>query len=454
MAEALNFVFEGLKMAQQRKQNESAMKQRQTEAEAEKAHKEEQIKIQQEQLKQQKEQFDVQKKLLEAQVAKQYLDARMSVAQKAVGGEPVPGMTTQPVGAGTQGAAFTPSRPENATSQLYSIPMGEGQQPLEFQAATPRVHAQQQATLEEITNRPKVKAQLEVIGGQRRLMAEQAEASKEADYMRAMAMKYWDDKRNRDSIEGQKEVARLNASSRERAAGIRANAAAGQELENTNVEHYINGLHDGTYTRDDILRTFPKDKRLATNIIQSAAADGSIPISKEQQALVGGYQSLVNNIKLMDEFLANASNTQNRVSAFASGVGNTLNDKLTTLEDELHGRGSIIARGLGQEKGNMSNRDVDRIQRGYGLSRYSTLERNVTMRNTYVNDLKEILDAKLANISPAQRAIIKEKLGLNKIELIVPKGQKQPAQPVQPAYSPESIQLMKKYGIPLPSGVQ
>lgn len=178
---------------------------------------------------------------------------------------------------------------------------------------------------------------------------------------------------------------------------------------------WVKGLADGTYNRDDVLKSLPKQD--AMQVLNLSQQSKVVPLTVEQQKFAGEYQPVLNAMTLMDEFTKNVHNSgDNRLTAFGSGLMQSNDADVVNAEKQLVGRATPIARTVAREMGNISDADISRVVGGYIPTRYDTDKAKLKKVSDFKRDIVKVFDAKMKNLLPEQRQIIKEKYGIDKIE--------------------------------------
>ncbi len=344
-----------------------------------------------------------------------------------------PGGQAAPMATSATGGDFSPANPQQATGAQLTIP---GMEDLgSIQVATPERAAARQADLTRITQRPKVEAQIEESRAlQADMLNKQAEA-KQADLDRVNVQKQYDDARAAKVQEAEMARLKLTLASHERIAKISRGAS------DMDLSPYAQQIIDGDLSRDDVLK-LPIPKPDQMRLINAVTGAGAGILSKDQKELVGDFSQMVQAVKLMDQIIANQPQTHNKITSHIAGAFSSLDQNVTGPQEELNGHISLLARGFAKEKGNLSNKDIERVQKMLP-DRYQPVETNIKKRDDYLIELDRTIDAKLASVPKAQRDMIKKKVGLLDIGLY---NKEQPAQS-QPAalgathmWTPQGIQ--------------
>lgn len=396
-------------------------------------------------LKHQNAMYDLAKQAadIQAQVHKQ------SIAQHFIQGGELPGDVQTPVGSGTGGASFSPANPAAATSIQHSIPLDHGGS-MNFTTPTREAAATTQANLKRILDQPDIEAKIKeslALQGER---ANQAEESKKADFQRAFMMKAWDDNRNNERIKAEGEWHKLQAQTQLQVANIQASSRNNGIPEDFDYSGYLQRGLAGDVNAEEVQR-LGKPGLVLKNAMSKA---GGKFLTKEEQDVVGEFKMMVDSVGLMDQVIANQPQGNTWGVSQIRGLLNSGNTAVTTPEAELQGRLSVIARGLMKERGALSNRDIERAS-SLMPSRFQPVQANIQKRNDLVRQISSVVDAKLSTLPPAQRKIIVDRVGLNKLQMLggqpapaaAPvQGQPQQAQPQQPQQG--------KTGNWTPNGVQ
>jgi len=435
--DAVNAILEGLKTHQAKvlEQTRLAIEKQRADAqtEAEKAR----IEQQKAQLEQAKKEFD-----LNHEIAKKHADLVTAQVTSQLGnqyqqtGVAPAGTSVSPTIQGNGGMA-SPVNPQQATSQMLDIP-NVGQ----IQVATPEQYATRQADLSRITEKPKEEAKIRESQALQSDLLKKQEEAKQADFVRAIVQKQYDDNRAAASQTAETERAKLHIASAERIARIQA--AARDKTTGIDLSPFAQDAIDGKITKEEVAR-LPVTMQEKAAIVDAVRGTGSQILRKDQADLVGDMNQVVSTIPLMDQVIQNQPQTHNVISSHIGGLLSSGNQDVTAPEKELMARTSVISRFL-KEKGNLSNRDIERVTKMIP-SRFNPLETNIKLRDDFRLELNKLLDSKLANLPDAQRNIIKKRVGLLDI---APYGAVQQAAPggsQQSTLSPAAQQLMQKYGI-------
>lgn len=398
---------QGLKFQEERKVNEANI----AHQKAVEAFQNNQLKQVDQQHKEQTRQFDLIHKATEAFNALKLHEEKNKLIDRVQGGGEAVGDTKSPVSISPQGGEYTPaSGIGNTGFTEHSVPVGD--ETINFRTKDPKVFAREQGELEGIRNEPKYKQELDKIQQQ-----------KQFDILKSTYEQGQQNERTRLTTEAAN--ARNNASiaSRERVARInKANIPAAYQ--DYDITPHVQDALEGNISDKDVAR-LPIPQILKAHVLGALHDAGGKPFTDDQKALVGDYKGLVNIVDLMDQVIKNQTQTDSSLIAPIAGAIGSFNKDVTTPEDELKGHASIIARTIAKEKGALSNQDVQRMSDAFLTSRFRPLSTNIKKRNDYLKEVSTALDAKLSTVTPAQRQMIKEKLGLDKLkDLPLPGGGK------------------------------
>lgn len=232
---------------------------------------------------------------------------------------------------------------------------------------------------------------------------------------------YTQSQENRRTRESQAaETLRANAANATRLQVEKIQKEAGTQASTQNLDQFVHGAIDGDYTLDDLKKMFPKEPQTVTAIVNGVTQAGGVIPDKDQKQNIVDLQSAVEALKLVDQFNQKAPKTEGRAGGALGGVLASNDSNLATLGDELSGRATAIARTLAKEKGNLSNKDIERVLSAYIPSRFEPTASREKKRNDFASDIEKAVDSKLANLSPAQKAAVKKKIGLS--DLMKSKG--------------------------------
>lgn len=407
-------IIEILRNAQQQKLAQQELDQRKAEQEARAnqnlMEQDQRDKAFQEQIKQHEAQNKIAQQAADLQLKVYKLhgaQALQEIGQKYQETGVAPGGQVAPMATSSTGGDFSPINPQQATGAQLTIP---GMEDLgSIQVATPERAAARQAGLDRIAMRPKVEAKIEESRALQADLLNKQDEAKSADFQRAAMMKVYDDERMDKKIKADAEQARLDRLSRERIANITKGGI--DELDLTPIaQDAIEGK-----TSLEAINKLGISKLKKTQLINAVTGAGARILSQKQMDLVGDFSQLVNAIPYMDEIIRQQPQTTNYLSSKLGGVASTFDTQLRASEKELDARASVVARFL-REKGNLSNQDITRVM-GLFPSRFDTVDVNIKKRDDFAKELTKIIDSQLDNVSPAQRNIIKKRVGLLDIGL-------------------------------------
>lgn len=190
------------------------------------------------------------------------------------------------------------------------------------------------------------------------------------------------------------------------------------------LQTYVHGLADGTYTADDINKTFSKNKNAAQLVLTTAAQSGVVPLNKDQQNALKIVSQLVPNISKFDDYLSQIPNTTNTIASHVWGLANAGNSTLNTTENEFDNLLPDMSRMFG-DKGRLALQQMRYTQAGSSPSKFLPKAANVEKRNNFAASINNYLDSQLNNIPAPQRALFKQKVGLTNIPMLNPDGSPQ-----------------------------
>lgn len=424
-------LLEAIKAGVERQHEEKTSKQKDQQIKLQEKELNANIKKSEDEFKQRGEHFQLTQDVLGKQLALKIFEAKKAALEDLQQGKSVPGTTVAPTSEGTGGALYSPANPNSATQQMVTMPkeLGGGQQML----PSPTQFATKQAELSKIQEAPKHEARLEEIKKTRELQEQLMEKSKQNDYERAFMQKAWDDARNQESIKARNEQSRLDRISNEKVAGMRV--AANAIPDDFDYSGFIQKGLAGDVSAEEIQKLGKPALRLK-NVMSQV---GGKFLNKDEQEVVSDFKMMVDSVGLMDQVIANQPQSETWGISHLRGLVNSGNTAVTTPEAELDGRLSNIARGLMKERGALSNKDIERAQ-ALMPSRFQPVQANIKKRNDLVKQIRSVIDAKLSTVPEAQRKVIIDKVGLNKIEMLGGKQAEQPNQKtVEYQWTPEGF---------------
>jgi hypothetical protein len=389
--------------------------------------------------KQRDEHFKISQEALSKQFALRVFEAKQEAIKNLQNDIAVPGVQSAPASEGTGGAMFSPTNPQNATRQMVSFPQELGGGTQEIPSATQS--ATNQANRKRIIDAPTHEARLAEIEKTRTMIAEQAAANKAADEGRMLLLKAEDEKR--ELIRQRAETDR-DKKHNEVILQIAAMNKASKNDSGVDLGPYARDVIDGNMSLEQVQRLPLKQVEKAT-ILGAVKSAGMSALTKEQMELVNEFPQIIGSIKYMDELITNQPDHKGTAASWLSGAANSMNQALTGPEKELSARSSVVARFL-REKGNLSNRDIERVQNMFP-TRYNPKSTNIKFRNDFRKELDQLLDAKLASLPPAQRNIIKKRVGVLDV-----KDYESQQSTVGTKLDPATIEYMKSLGMTIPGG--
>jgi hypothetical protein len=213
-----------------------------------------------------------------------------------------------------------------------------------------------------------------------------------------------------------KERDRINNAARLNVATLRKM----QDKEDINTEPWINGLIDGTFTQEDVIRAFPKDKTTAEFIINSVVQAGHKPLNKDMKEFVeqlSVFKPALDDYKKLIELTPDSSygitgfigNTQ--VSATTKNLAESLNGNKLLVATVLNAQGKRTsdkdaAAGVAQD---LPSEAMFGIQGGTNDPKTVLVQKFARLKK----QIKNALDTRLKDLSPTQKTIILDKFGLN-----------------------------------------
>jgi hypothetical protein len=408
--DVIDNILKGLQLADQRRFRQAELEQQKLDRDESSKRYSEEVKHRQAELKERQHQFDVTSKAAKALHDLTITQEKQKLSEGLLKGIPIPGATTQPA------APFTTSgipsienlNQANQVSQdyqLHTLPIQDSNgNPIQVTLPRPEVFAEQQANIQRKLNEPETEQKIEVA---RAAEAERLKRQQELDqsnFLRTLVTQQFEDKRNKERIEADNTRTKWNIASRERIAQL----TKGQS--GIDLDPYIQDAIDGNLTTEDI-RRLPIPKPQQMQLIDSVTHTGARILSNEQRDLVKEFGQLTGAIKYMDEIIQNQGSVEtSKIGGYLSGTLKTLDPNVTTPEEELKGRASVVSRFL-KEKGNLSNQDINRVI-GLFPSRFKPLITNIKKRNDYVKELDSLIESRLPNLTKEQRNIIKKRVGL------------------------------------------
>lgn len=424
-------IMEILKTAHQQKMQEKELQQRQQEQESQAVNRlavrdeadrafQQHVKDQEAAQKIHQQAADLQMKMYKLQGSKALQEMGESYQKSGV----APGGQVAPMGSGPTGD-FSPVDQTKATGAQITIPGMEDLGPI--QVATPLVAAQKEAERSRITMAPAEEAKTREAVALTQARSQADQASDERDFRRAAAMKIYDDDRADKKLKADAELARLQRASMERIAAINHPTETGLDL-----SPIADDLIQGKNSLEG-LNKLSLSKLDRTKLINAVTGSGARILNQKQMDLVDDYPQIIGAIPFMDEIIRQQPQSTNYLSSKLGGAVSTFDTSLRGVEKELDARASVVARFL-REKGNLSNQDINRVM-GMFPSRFDTVEVNTKKRNDFVKELGKIVDAKLDNLSPAQRNVIKKRIGLLDVGMYGGGGKQQ----ATPASSPQIL---------------
>jgi hypothetical protein len=363
------------------------------------------------QLEQQHEQFEANHQLLSQQAAIKVLETKQEIGKSIAQGIPVPGVQTAPAAEGTSGALFSPANPAQATQQIATLPqeLGGGQ----MTVPSPTKFATDQANLQKILDRPKVEAKIEEARSLQADLLKKQEEAKVADFNRSMMQKAWDDARAAEMRTSQEKIARGHDDAT-RFVALHRNALP-EEWQSYNLAPHIQDAMTGVLTREDFVKmALPKPVKDAIEVGVKSA--GGNFLDKKQQESLGDYTNLTDVVGTMDKLLDILPKTQSnsRIATGLAGLGEVNNRDIKDLKNRLEGSATIIGRAVSKDN-RVSDQDAKRVGMGFFQDEFNSIKNNVEKREDFVRKVSNAIDARLVGVSPAQKQIIKQRLGLTTI---------------------------------------
>lgn len=395
----INALLEGVRIHTERQlhQKQQAIEQQRADAqtEAEKAR----IEQQKEELAQRKTQFEANLAMQKAA----HNVAMVQATQALQEGFSKTGLTPP-------GARINPTNPEAGIGTMTMPGLGLNGADVTMPIQTPQAAAAQAANTYQIANKPIEEAKIRVEAAKQKEIEEAKLAAKREDLDRMNVQKQYDDAREERRQKADLLRTQLEIASRERIARIQRGSME------EDLTPYVHQAINGDITREDINAMPLKNKDDKMRIFNAVIGSGAGLLDKEQKALVGDFSQMVEATKLMDQIIANQPKTGNRLTSHVLGPLARLTDpNLSGPEQQLAGHISLIARGFAKEKGNLSNKDIERVQNMLPSSS-EPLDVNIKKRNDYLQELGKLIDSKLSNLPKAQREVIKKKVGLYGID--------------------------------------
>ncbi len=417
--DSVQLILEGLRQHSQRQfQQQGLAQQKEAETARQKADEEDRkarVQQAQDRLKEDQRQFDISAKAAKAINDLRMLNETQKVTEGILKGVPVPGATVKPAAPMTTSGLPTMENLNQANQysqdyQTHTLPvMGSNDQPLSVTLPNREVFAKQQADVERIGRAPEEEFKMKQAAGVEAARIRAIQEGKGEDFARAMMQKQFDDARAADTQRAENWRAQLRANTDLQVAKMRKDAGSTSSIDLT---PYAQDALDGKITKEDINR-LPLKAPEKMKIIDAVRQQGAGILSKDQFELVNDFPQIINTLKYMDEIIDTQYKTGNKVTATLGGIAQHLNPNdtaTTTAVKELKARSSVTSRFL-REKGNLSNRDVERVM-GMFTSEFNPIDVNIKLRDDFRNELEGLLDARLGNLPVEQRNIIKKRVGI------------------------------------------
>jgi hypothetical protein len=197
---------------------------------------------------------------------------------------------------------------------------------------------------------------------------------------------------------------------------------------------YTRGALDGTTSQDDI-KKLNKDQQDLVNGINSQS--GIVPLTEKQKQFVGGLGGAVSVLGDMKSYLTNQDqnplnsriNPTSDAYSYEASQRKAINEKLTQATTVLT---PAVSR--------LSQPRINAMTSAYGMSPSNKNITNHLNAQNYEQNLNQVFDTELGNLSQGQRAHLRQQVGLATSPTPAPQqtqspGQSQPIQqqPQQPA---------------------
>lgn len=368
--------------------------------------------------KEQSRQFDVAQSLAKAMHQTAQLGQLQDIATKYSSGMPIPGATevNSQVNESPTSTMLKPDFDITKTMQLPINDMDTGK-PIQFTTPSPDTFAKQQAARALAIKLPEMQ-----LAHQNRIDEIDEEtgkllAGKEADDQRAIKLANLQADREAANIKLRDigENSRNEATNKARIAAAQIAAASREpELKNFNVDPYMRGLENGTYTVDEVRKALP-DRRLSEPVINSFIQSGLVPFTQKQKDLTAQMAPAISTLESFDKFLGNQTNTTSRTAGVLGGLSNALDQDMASAKTEIEGNASILAQTLSKDTKRISNQEAMRQIDKYVPSNFKPKSYNIKRRNDLLKDLNTSIDSQLTGLAPSQILKVKDNLGISKI---------------------------------------
>lgn len=462
--DAVEQIIRGIQVGQRKQATDTELSQRQqqidSEAESRKAqiefHKKElenQTKFQEAQIAHQGAQLDLAKKAANMEMLKN----QQLIAQHLMQGGEVPGDVKTPVGSGTGGAAFSPVNPSDATSVQHSIPMGEGQAPMQMSLPTPEAFAKRQANLEEILAAPKRATEEAKQKSETERMLSQIHATQTEETLRqqivARQAQEFETKREAMRIAGENYRNSVTSGTQMKIAQLPYQFFNNMDPQSRAavVQPSVDAMNNGMMSASQVQKEFNEKGMQGGGmaVIGSFMKSGGVPPTDNQVKFNTSIKPVIDTLPLIQEYINELPKTGSGPAGLISGVTHpdVLNPKLDALYKQIEFNIATVAKNLSGDQGQRLQKALlEPAAGGFLPSKYKATSVNVSNFNKLMGVIESSIDSNNGSMPPQQRAHIKEVLGLTKISPLTNDGkplsqpQPQPQQSKQGTWTPQGVQ--------------
>ena len=425
-------IIEIMRNAHLNQQAQVAARQKQEEQDSMAANRLAQQDLEEKRLQQENQHFqasnDLANKIAQAQVAAHKLQSMQTVQQMGqavqqgapapAGSSTVPAISTLPNGE----ANASPVNPANATSNMLQIPGVEGQ----IQVATPQAYAQQQAGIKTIEQAPDIA---------------KMQATQEAETKRQVAVTATtqaEETKRQATINAQNQAAAIRLEQeRQKGELQRTNIQSGTQLQiaklpyaifnnmdpqtrAATVQPSIDALTNGDMSATQVQKEF-NEKGMAgagTAVISTFMGAGGVPPTDAQVKFKQSVQPVVDVLPLIKQYIDMLPKTSTGTKGFITGVTHPdiLNPQLDALMKQIDFNIATVAKNLSGDQGQRLQKALlEPAAGGFLPSKFKSTEYNVSNFNKLVDVVNSAIDTQLGSLPKAQRAAIKNSMGLDKI---------------------------------------
>ena len=337
-------------------------------------------------------------------------------------------------------ANASPTNPAQATSQMMSIPGVDGS----IQVASPEAAASAQAARAEIAAAPGRKTEELKQGLETTRQVALTQATQEAETKRQAIINAQNQasalKLRQMDIAGENYRNSVSTGTQLKIAMLPYSVFNNMDPQSRNniVQPSVDALNDGTMSAKQVQQQFNEKGMMGagTAVISSFMGAGGVPPTDKQVQFLQQVKPIIDNLTPIAQYIQALPKTSGSLESHVAGFMNStlLNPDLEAKYKQIEFQIATVAKTLGGDAGQRLQKALlAPAEGGYLPNKFQPTTANVSNYNKLVDVVHKAIDSELGSIPVAQRANIKNKLGLTSVGLLNPDGSPLNASPQQQA---------------------